>query len=67
MRTLAIIREHVNSQVRPGDRLADLPIDSLELIEVVTRIEDEFDIVILPSALMKLETVADLVALAGGK
>ncbi len=63
----AVYREVTGSlrDVRPQDRLReDLAIDSLIAVEILTKLEDEHDIVLLDRPeLQKIETLSDLVVL----
>jgi acyl carrier protein len=45
-----------------GDRLRDLGIDSLDLTEIVARIDAEFGIALSAGEMSRTRTIADLVA-----
>lgn len=48
--------------VGQADRLRDLGIDSLDLTEIVARLDTEFDLVLSGGELGRMRTVADIVA-----
>jgi len=45
-----------------NDLIADLGFDSLQVMELVTELEDRFDITIPPAAVPAVRTVADVVS-----
>jgi acyl carrier protein len=47
-------------QINPHGSLRDIGVDSLEMIDFVTKIEDEFSIRIPDDALEKIDSIADL-------
>ena len=49
------------------DLMADLGADSLETVEVIMAVEDEFDIEILDTDAARLHTVGDYVNFVAGK
>lgn len=59
--TIEIIREEAGAAVQMEDRLDSLGLDSLDLLELVNRIEEAHQLEIPPALLMAMETVADLV------
>ena len=60
---LAILGEFVDDAgaVASDDRLRDLGIDSLDLTEIVSRIDDDFGLTIPGGELGRMRTVSDLV------
>ena len=53
--------------LRPETRFMDLPIDSLEFMQLVKDVESDFNITITDQDVISLNTVGDLVALVGSK
>jgi acyl carrier protein len=56
--------KHSPEQLQPGARLADLGIDSLELVDLIFKIEDRFGLKInddMPRSLVTLEDVASYI------
>ncbi len=49
-------------QIDEGSTLESLDIDSVDLLDLITEVEDEFDIEISDSDLMGFGTVGDVVA-----
>src|SRR5438874_13560394 len=55
-------------QIKPEARIMeDLPTDSLALVEITMRLEDQFEIVIADEEVEKVSTVGDLLALMSAK
>lgn len=52
--------------IMPTDRLADLSVDSLDILEFVMSLEDDFGRDIPESSLSEIQTVGDLVDLVRG-
>lgn len=53
--------EGVDRRVQPGSRLVDdLGFDSIMMVELMSAIEDEFDLVITLDEATRIETVADV-------
>jgi|CXWL01.1.fsa_nt_gi acyl carrier protein len=48
-------------QIQPSDKLFSYAKDSLDVVEIVMKIEDEFETNISDNDLPRIETVADLV------
>jgi acyl carrier protein len=61
MTALEIIREEVGPAVQMDDRLDSLGLDSLDLLQLLVRIQDEHEMDIPPAALASLQTVGDIV------
>jgi acyl carrier protein len=65
-RMVQVITEHMGlapSDVVPGATVRDLGMDSLDVIELVMAVEDEFDLAIPDEALEKVSTVQDVINL----
>jgi acyl carrier protein len=50
------------SSIRPDDRIADLLIDSLDIVEFMMGVEDEFGIELPDPSRVEVETVDDAIA-----
>jgi acyl carrier protein len=61
---LAVDREKVTPEARFGE---DLDADSLDLVELVMRLEEEFDISVDESELDGIETIKQAMDLVGSK
>ena len=55
------------SKVKPDDTLKDLGADSLDLVELLLALEDEFSIEIADEEAEKFRTVADIIECVKGK
>ncbi|MDY3119215.1 MAG: acyl carrier protein [Peptoniphilus sp.] len=66
-KVLEIIAEQVNRSVDALDSsmdfVDDLNLDSIELVEIIMSVEDEFDLVIPEDKLEKVRTVGDVLDL----
>ena len=60
MTALEIINEAAGRNVGLAERLDELPLDSLELVELLWRIEQETGVAVTARELMSLATVKDL-------
>ncbi len=66
----AIISEQLDideSEITPDTTLEDLGVDSLDLVDIVMDIEDEFELEVPDDALERFTTVGDVVAFVEGE
>ena len=61
------IERHPLENVTPTSVIADLGIDSLDMMQIVGEMESRLDILIPDDQLVKLETVDDLLKVVAGK
>ena len=57
-RTLGLDKEQI---INSNSFLADMPVDSLDIVEVVMALEDEFGLTISEDDLQQMKTVADVI------
>ena len=61
-RVIKVMAEHLEmdkNEITPGTTLADLGVDSLDTVEILMEMEDEFGVTIEPGA-VHVETVGEL-------
>lgn len=64
---IALIAQHMGmdeSQIDPSQKLVEVGVASLEMIEIVMLVEDNLSIVIPDDLLGKIESVADFIEVA---
>lgn len=59
--TIAEVREISVSDVAPGKTMKDMDIDSLDMLDIITSLEDHYGITVPDEAFEGVETVEDAV------
>ena len=60
---IVLAREVPGAMIAKTTRFADIDMDSLDFIDLIGKVEDEFDITLANAKLSQVRTVADLSAL----
>ena len=56
-----------NSKINLNDKIEDMPIDSLDLVELIANAEEKYNCEITDEELLSIKTVADIVAIFNSK